>query len=375
MICIICVMFLIISSSLENNDEKYEVKFSSTPIKLENVFPNNTYFIPNFMNKSYLCNLPDNEFETPEDHEKILTPNEILKFYQGQCILFLTNNYWDFSICIGENLTQFHKDEGCNSYNNSDGEIHGDNYFEIGYFESEKNWENIDLNFRSIVKKAIYHEQKYVNGSMCSRNIPRRAEVRYFCQPEQKDISVVSYYEETACDYVFNVQIKQLCSIPIFSQGKSRVSKITCQPQYLTTKNEQSKKHMIDMKTINTIDEVNILNVIDEDIKKILQTIIPMSPVLTSNSHENMNNQHFDTYDVIGDTKMIIEKEGDRMVHKWRISIHEKVSFNKILERAASIQRSSIVSTLVFHISPLPIIEYNSLGIENLGCAIFFSNY
>ncbi|KAF0991169.1 hypothetical protein HZS_5364, partial [Henneguya salminicola] len=243
------LIILKLALNVEINKKKYVVEISSIPIIAKRKYTNNTLFIKNFNNKSYSCYLPEyinNKRQSELDY--IASPDEIMAYYQGKCLNYSSKDYWDFSICIGINITQFHME--------LDQVIRGKNLFLIGLYEKDQIWNEeelvyfVDLLFQrtpSVSKKTQpFHLQKYINGTLCHFNIHRTGDVRFVCNSNRINMTIASYYEDLFCNYVFFVEYYKFCTIPaLFYDDKNEISIILCRPilneieykKYITSKN------------------------------------------------------------------------------------------------------------------------------------------
>ncbi|KAF1742807.1 hypothetical protein MXB_5442, partial [Myxobolus squamalis] len=304
-------------------------------------YSNNTYIIEKFKDRKYLCNLP-----APEKNEQIFdtknvsSPNEIVSHYTGTCFEYVTGDYWNFSICVGVNVTQYHKD--------IDGIIRGENFFMIGVYESDKLWKNTELITPVEGNKPRYHSQKYTNGSKCHSNMYRSADVQYICSYSAEKATIISQNEDHSCHYTFLVEDKKFCSIPAFQQPLlERVMYITCSPilskteyqNYITFKqvqkqNLEEKSNMLETEN----NEANKLAFDSEEVKKIVDAVFGK----ISHAHESLFEPQNDLSNVV--TKTILESDGSggKPVLKWRLSYNDEVNFDKILEHADNIREITL---------------------------------
>ncbi|KAH6929508.1 hypothetical protein HPB50_000961 [Hyalomma asiaticum] len=84
-----------------------------------------------------------------------------------------------------------------------------------------------------------YHSQVYSHGSKCDiTGVPRKAEVRYFCDEESTDY-IDSVEEPETCSYVFTVHTSRVCAFPPLKRiSPSKPHTISCSPR-LTEKQYQ----------------------------------------------------------------------------------------------------------------------------------------
>ncbi|KII73334.1 Protein OS-9 [Thelohanellus kitauei] len=308
------------------------------PVKEPTGYMNHTYIVHNFKQKRLLCELPTrHEDEPQEPKQNSKTPNEVLSKYEGTCMEYMTQDYWNFSICIGKNVTQYHKD--------LDGVIRGDNYFLIGVFDSEKQWKPLEL---VLIKFTELSTHQYTNGSVCFGNLNRSAEVRFVCNSFSQNIHVSSYFEDS-CNYVFTVDVKELCDIPgLHFVDKSVVLTIKCSPILPELEyNEYMKRQALQPfketsgKDIALDSNIEGIDLISNNIDRIFLSLFSKNKMLSKDLFSFRKEDVGRTAGI--DVKTIIEREGDeRPILKWLISYKNKVDFDQILEQASSIEEGSM---------------------------------
>ncbi|KAH9368777.1 hypothetical protein HPB48_012422 [Haemaphysalis longicornis] len=87
-----------------------------------------------------------------------------------------------------------------------------------------------------------YHSQIYSHGSKCDiTGVPRRAEVRYYCDEDSTDY-VESVEEPETCSYVFTVHTSRVCAFPPLKRiSPTKPYTISCSPRL---SEKQYQKHL-----------------------------------------------------------------------------------------------------------------------------------
>ncbi|CAB4066615.1 OS9 [Lepeophtheirus salmonis] len=102
--------------------------------------------------------------------------------------------------------------------------------------------------------KLLRHfSQYYINGSVCEDlGTPRKAEVRYVCDPATPSEIMTNVEEPALCEYVLTVKTSRTCSLPqMRPTPKAKKKSINCFPllsstqfsKYMESKNNKEDKH------------------------------------------------------------------------------------------------------------------------------------
>ncbi|KAH8024219.1 hypothetical protein HPB51_022322 [Rhipicephalus microplus] len=186
------VLFLQCANAFVNVEElrsfKYEVDIVSTPVKISDDIGASVMLMMTKFGQEYQCSLPENPY--PTEHAESDDPEaeapDVLKLLEP-----LRN-----APCLTKE--QFNK-----------------------------------------TGQQKYHSQVYSHGSKCDiTGVPRRAEVRYFCDEESTDY-IDSVEEPETCSYVFTVHTSRVCAFPPLKRiSSSKPHTISCSPR-LTEKQYQ----------------------------------------------------------------------------------------------------------------------------------------
>lgn len=214
---------------------KYEVDIVSTPVKISDDIGASVMLMTTKFGQEYQCSLPENSY--PTEHAESDDPDaeapDVLKLLEplrnAPC-LTKTRNWWTYELCYGKSIKQFHVENG-----KPEGAI-----IFLGLYDYDFDWNN-ETNLEQFNKtgQQKYHSQVYSHGSKCDiTGVPRRAEVRYFCDEESTDY-IDSVEEPETCSYVFTVHTSRVCAFPPLKRiSPSKPHTISCSPR-LTEKQYQ----------------------------------------------------------------------------------------------------------------------------------------
>lgn len=216
----------------------YEVDIVSTPVKIGDDVGPSVMLMTTKFGQEYQCSLPESSFP-PEHAESAQTEEEapnVLKLLEplrtAPC-LTKTRNWWTYEICYGKSIKQFHVENG-----HPEGAI-----IFLGLYESDFDWNN-ETNLEQFNKtgQQKYHSQFYNHGSKCDiTGVPRKAEVRYYCDEDSTDY-VESVEEPETCSYVFTVHTSRVCAFPPLKRiSPTKPYTISCSPRL---SEKQYQKHM-----------------------------------------------------------------------------------------------------------------------------------
>lgn len=217
---------------------KYEVDIVSTPVKISDDIGASVMLMTTKFGQEYQCSLPENSY--PTEHAESDDPDaeapDVLKLLEplrnAPC-LTKTRNWWTYELCYGKSIKQFHVENG-----KPEGAI-----IFLGLYDYDFDWNN-ETNLEQFNKtgQQKYHSQVYSHGSKCDiTGVPRRAEVRYFCDEESTDY-IDSVEEPETCSYVFTVHTSRVCAFPPLKRiSPSKPHTISCSPR-LTEK--QYRKYL-----------------------------------------------------------------------------------------------------------------------------------
>lgn len=216
----------------------YEVDIVSTPVKIGDDIGPSVMLMTTKFGQEYQCSLPESSFP-PEHSESAQTEEEapnvlkLLEPLRSAPCLTKTRNWWTYEICYGKSIKQFHVENG-----HPEGAI-----IFLGLYESDFDWNN-ETNLEQFNKtgQQKYHSQIYSHGSKCDiTGVPRRAEVRYFCDEDSTDY-VESVEEPETCSYVFTVHTSRVCAFPPLKRiSPTKPYTISCSPRL---SEKQFQKHM-----------------------------------------------------------------------------------------------------------------------------------
>lgn len=216
----------------------YEVDIVNTPVKIGDDVGPSVMLMTTKFGQEYQCSLPESSFP-PEHAESAQTEEEapnVLKLLEplrtAPC-LTKTRNWWTYEICYGKSIKQFHVENG-----HPEGAI-----IFLGLYESDFDWNN-ETNLEQFNKtgQQKYHSQIYSHGSKCDiTGVPRRAEVRYYCDEDSTDY-VESVEEPETCSYVFTVHTSRVCAFPPLKRiSPTKPYTISCSPRL---SEKQYQKHL-----------------------------------------------------------------------------------------------------------------------------------
>lgn len=213
----------------------YEVDIVSTPVKISDDVGASVILMMTKFGQEYQCSLPESSYpteHTESDDAEDEAPNvlRLLEPLRNAPCLTKTRNWWTYELCYGKSIKQFHVENG-----KPEGAI-----IFLGLFDYDFDWNN-ETNLEQFNKtgQQKYHSQVYSHGSKCDiTGVPRRAEVRYFCDEDSTDY-IESVEEPETCSYVFTVHTSRVCAFPPLKRiSPSKPHTISCSPR-LTEKQYQ----------------------------------------------------------------------------------------------------------------------------------------
>lgn len=214
---------------------KYEIDIVSTPVKTSDDIGASVMLMMTKFGQEYQCSLPENSYPTEhaESDDAEAEAQDVLKLLEplrnAPC-LTKTRNWWTYELCYGKSIKQFHVENG-----KPEGAI-----IFLGLYDYDFDWNN-ETNLEQFNKtgQQKYHSQVYSHGSKCDiTGVPRKAEVRYFCDEESTDY-IDSVEEPETCSYVFTVHTSRVCAFPPLKRiSPSKPHTISCSPR-LTEKQYQ----------------------------------------------------------------------------------------------------------------------------------------
>lgn len=270
------VLFLQCANAFVNVEElrsfKYEVDIVSTPVKISDDIGASVMLMTTKFGQEYQCSLPENSY--PTEHAESDDPEaeapDVLKLLEplrnAPC-LTKTRNWWTYELCYGKSIKQFHIENG-----KPEGAI-----IFLGLYDYDFDWSN-ETNLEQFNKtgQQKYHSQVYSHGSKCDiTGVPRRAEVRYFCDEESTDY-IDSVEEPETCSYVFTVHTSRVCAFPPLKRiSSSKPHTISCSPRltekqyqkYLEVK-ENEKKLEVEKRKLWLLEQQKNLEAIKSFVKK-----------------------------------------------------------------------------------------------------------
>lgn len=205
----------------------YEVDIVTTPVKIGDDVGQSVMLMTTKFGQEYQCSLPeqpttsDNAYTTDKEVE---APNvlKLLEPLRNAPCLTKTRNWWTYELCYGKSIKQFHIENG-----KPEGAV-----IDLGFYESDFDWNN-ETNLEQFNKTGLqkYHSQFYNHGSSCDiTGVPRKAEVRYYCDEDSTDY-ILSVEEPETCSYVFTVHTSRVCSFPPLKRlSPSKPHTISCSP-------------------------------------------------------------------------------------------------------------------------------------------------
>lgn len=213
----------------------YEVDIVSTPVKISDDTGASVILMMTKFGQEYQCSLPESSYpteHTESDDAEDEAPNvlRLLEPLRNAPCLTKTRNWWTYELCYGKSIKQFHVENG-----KPEGAI-----IFLGLFDYDFDWNN-ETNLEQFNKtgQQKYHSQVYSHGSKCDiTGVPRKAEVRYFCDEDSTDY-IESVEEPETCSYVFTVHTSRVCAFPPLKRiSPSKPHTISCSPR-LTEKQYQ----------------------------------------------------------------------------------------------------------------------------------------
>ncbi|KAG1714384.1 Protein OS-9 [Nymphon striatum] len=187
-------------------------------------YDDSTVLMSSKFGQRYECNLPERtpdqlsiQQESAVESRKI---TELLESMKSSSCLTKVRDWWTYRFCFGEEITQFHFEEG-------KGII--EPVMSLGRFDSDFDWDNsTEL---SPNRKLRYHSQIYSNGTKCELNGElRQTEVRFICN-EQNTHYFAKIDEPSSCQYVAEIHTDMICKHPYTkSPRKKKPKQISCSP-------------------------------------------------------------------------------------------------------------------------------------------------
>ncbi|XP_075548672.1 uncharacterized protein LOC142582642 isoform X2 [Dermacentor variabilis] len=328
----------------------YEVDIVSTPVKISDDIGASVILMMTKFGQEYQCSLPESSYpteHTESDDAEDEAPNvlRLLEPLRNAPCLTKTRNWWTYELCYGKSIKQFHVENG-----KPEGAI-----IFLGLYDYDFDWNN-ETNLFNKTGQQKYHSQVYSHGSKCDiTGVPRRAEVRYFCDEDSTDY-IESVEEPETCSYVFTVHTSRVCAFPPLKRiSPSKPHTISCSPRltekqyqkYLEVK-ENEKKLEEEKRKLWLLEQQKNLEAIKSFVKKEPSNAItnlekpvvdieearPEVPAETQNDEapilENTRN------DVAKQFKEVFSKKGEGDLHdeataQFKDDSHANV--NAVLER------------------------------------------
>eukprot|EP00833_Pecoramyces_ruminatium_P014826 jgi/Orpsp1_1/1188858/evm.model.d7180000067740.1 len=180
-------------------------------------------------NEHYICEIP----KVKKGKDKIIRRSNVsnvknalalLEPLKNKC-LYHTNGWWSYEFCYGKSIRQYHiaaKNEPARFNSNY---ILG-KYAKFLELSSGKTEETKEL-VRVTPNGKSYFAQKFIDGTKCDKtNIPRTAEIQYYCGIEE---SIIYVKETSTCNYEVAISTNRLCKDPVFNpQIKDSLNSILC---------------------------------------------------------------------------------------------------------------------------------------------------
>jgi len=180
-------------------------------------------------NEHYICEIPKvkkgkNKVIRRSNISNVKNALALLEPMKNKC-LYHTNGWWSYEFCYGKSIRQYHiaaKNEPARFNSNY---ILG-KYAKFLELSSGKTEETKDL-VRVTPNGKSYFSQKFIDGTKCDKtNIPRTAEIQYYCGIEE---SIIYVKETSTCNYEVAISTNRLCKDPVFNpQIKDSLNSILC---------------------------------------------------------------------------------------------------------------------------------------------------
>jgi protein OS-9 len=180
-------------------------------------------------NEHYICEIP----KVKKEKDKVIRRSNVsnvknalalLEPLKNKC-LYHTNGWWSYEFCYGKSIRQYHiaaKNEPARFNSNY---ILGKyaKYLELSSGKPEETKELV----RVTPNGKSYFTQKFIDGTKCDKtNIPRTAEIQYYCGIEE---SIIYVKETSTCNYEVAISTNRLCKDPVFNpQIKESLNSILC---------------------------------------------------------------------------------------------------------------------------------------------------
>ncbi|KAK2149954.1 hypothetical protein LSH36_429g01018 [Paralvinella palmiformis] len=253
-------------------------------------------FLASKFGQQYQCSFADGQQEASLDEK---TKERIAN-----------KGWWMYELCYGEYIRQYHLEDGV---------INNPNY--LGFYESDFDWSSMtEEKAKAKPSKSRFHSQEYVNGSTCDlTGKPRRAQVRYYCDPDNIDyLSDVDELE--TCAYTLVVYTNKICHHPYLKPPRRTKSvPITCHPlltedeyrEYEEIKEEEKMRKEALMKEMIIKSESQ--NDVSDDPD---EASTPASPTNTDNEEESWQGYTTETaVDVL--QKLITQSLTDELENRY----------------------------------------------------------
>ncbi|TIC25166.1 hypothetical protein E3Q11_03451 [Wallemia mellicola] len=215
-------------------------------IPIDSIEPCTPHIFTLYPNFSFMCLVPSNKMSKPIVAPEPQVPNiqdvsKLLDRIREDCVLYQPGEQFHAKLTpvVSDDLQQYawKTEFDTNSSSYILGRSPVDNSKNISETkELSANQDNSPadppLKFQSNgFQKYITEEWK--DGQICDRTgDPRSTTIEYYCLPGLKQPKVVSIQEITTCNYVMQIQLDQLCEIPVFNDLKIKedVRAIQCIP-------------------------------------------------------------------------------------------------------------------------------------------------
>lgn len=145
--------------------------------------------------------------------------------------LTLHNGWWQYYLCMGEDIIQAHREADPFDNNN----IITTSEYTLGSWPDNIDEQYIIDHTNIVVNERTdtsYISQLYTNGTQCalSSNQPRQTELRMYCDKSAILPTIKSIDEISTCSYVMNVLCSSLCRHPKLKPHIPTLKHIVCTP-------------------------------------------------------------------------------------------------------------------------------------------------
>lgn len=69
-----------------------------------------------------------------------------------------------------------------------------------------------EFELKGYFKETAYHAEYFENGSLCENGQPRNTTIKYFCDPERREVRVGKIVEPSKCNYEVEIWTKHMCT-------------------------------------------------------------------------------------------------------------------------------------------------------------------